>query len=152
MSAPPNTDAGQLGDIESLTDEELECLVLELTGYADHLIATRARWMPGAVLPRGYDAPGLALEAIARVLEGRRRPWDPEKEPDLTAYLKSVVKSIFSSELQAAAGRLEEVSAFDEAGNDRISAAPSANPSPDAHVIVDELKEHILARFELDDW
>lgn len=59
-----------------------------------------------------------------------------------------MVKSIFSSELQRAAERLEEVSAVDEEGNDRIAAAPSANPSPDAHVIVDQLKEQILTSFE----
>lgn len=82
MSAPSDTDNERLGDIESLTDEEQEHLILELTDYADHLIATRARWMPGAVLPRGYDAAGLALEAVTRVLDGRRRPWDVEKEPD----------------------------------------------------------------------
>lgn len=148
MAEAPNGPPEQQGDIESLDDHELDRLVLELTDYADFLIRTKAQWIPGAVLPRGFDAPTLAIEAIERVLEGRRRRWDPEKEPTLLAYLKSVVKSIFSSELQPAAERLPEVAGVDDEGRDLVSEAPSGKPGADELLVVEQLKEQMLARFE----
>lgn len=148
MTDAPQSATAPKGDLTSLTDEELDLLVLELTDYAEFLIGAKARWMPGGVLPRGFDAPSLALEAIGRVLDSRRRAWDPEKEPTLLAYIKSVVKSIFSSELQPAAGRLTEVASVDEAGRDLIAGAPSQNPGVDDLLGLEELKEQMLACLE----
>jgi len=152
LRMPPRRGLGEMAaapeplkeDLASLDAEDLDLIVLELTDYADFLIRTKARWMPGGVLPRGFDASSLALEAIGRVLDGRRRAWDPEKEPTLLAYLKSVVKSIFSSELQPAAERLTEVAAVDESGRDLVSEAPSGNPGADDSLVVEELKERML--------
>lgn len=145
MPEAPEPPTESKADLASLGADELDRLVLELVDYADFLIGTKARWMPGGVLPRGYDASSLAIEAIERVLDGRRRPWDPEKEPTLLAYLKSVVKSIFSSELQAAAERLPEVAAIDDSGRDLVSEAPSGNPGADELLAVEDLKERMLA-------
>ena len=138
--------------IESLAEDEQELLIVELIDYADHQIQTRAHWIWRGVPPRGYDAPALALEAISRLLDGRRRDWDPEKEPTVTAYLKSVVKSIFSSEILAAANQeLAEVPATDESGRDRTANVASPSAGPEAAVELDELKEHILDSFELEE-
>lgn len=135
--------------IDTLGPNEQIFLIMKLTDYASYLIRTNAYWMSRGVLPRGYDAPSLALEAIARVLDGRRRDWEPDKEPTLIAYLKSVVKSIFSSEILPAAQReLAELPATDDSGTDRIANAPSQNPGPHAKMEVDELKELILADFD----
>ena len=86
------------------------------------------------------------------VLDGRRRDWDPEKEPTPTDYLKSVVKSIFSSEVLAAAKReLAEIPSIDARGADRTATVSSSNPGPDAELEVEELKERILGAFEGDE-
>lgn len=135
--------------IDALGTNEQTFLIMKLTEYADYLIRTDAYWMSRGILPRGYDAPSLALEAISRVLDGRRRDWDPDKEPTLLAYLKSVVKSIFSSEILPAAQReLAELPATDDADTDRIANAPSQDAGPHAKMEVDELKELILASFD----
>lgn len=138
--------------IESLTEDQQRDLIIELADYANYLIRTQAHWMSRGVLPRGYDAPTLALEAITRVLDGRRRDWDPDKESTLTAYLKSVVKSIFSTEILPAAQReLAEIPATDDRGTDRTANVPSPNAGPEAELATDELKENILESFELEE-
>ncbi len=135
--------------IDALTDDEQKALILDLTGYARFLIQTEAHWLPRGVLPRGFDAPTLALEAIARVLDRRRRDWDPAKEPTLAAYLKSVVKSIFSSELLPAAKReLAEIPTTDDVGGDRTSGIASPDPGPHDMVTLNELKDRLLECFE----
>ena len=138
--------------ITLLTRAEQEALIVKLTDYANYLIRTRATWTSRGILPRGHDAESLALEAIARVLDGRRRDWDPQMEPTLSAYLKSVVKSIFSSELLAAAEReLAEIPSVDDRGTDRMTTVSSPNPGPDDELEVAELKERILKSFEKDE-
>lgn len=138
--------------IDSLTEDQQRFLIMDVTGYASYLIRTQAQWMSRGVLPRGHDASSLALEAITRVLDGRRRDWDPEKEPTLAAYLKSVVKSIFSSEILPAAKReLAEIPTTDDNGWDRTANASSPNPGPDSDLELEELKERILKSFELDE-
>ncbi len=137
--------------ITSLTRRDQEQLILELTDYANFLICTRTRWIPRGVLPQGYDAPGLAMEALSRVLDGRRRPWDPQKEPTLTAYLKSVVKSIFSEMLKAAERQRSELAAVDPEGRDLVAAAVSPNAGADLELERAQLEEKILGEFHDDE-
>ena len=138
--------------IEALTPQEQQGIIIELADYAHFLISTHGYWISRSQLPRGYDAKSLALEAIARVLTGSRRDWDPEKEPTLTAYLKSVVKSIFSSEILPAAKReLPEVSSIDNSGLDQTDNSPAPAAGPDSSLIAAELKEMILAKLELEE-
>ena len=152
MSGVGDADQQPPVSITLLTEDEQRTLIVELMAYANYLINTRAHWMSRGVLPRGYDAESLALEAIARVLDGRRRDWDPEKEPTPTTYLKSVVMSIFSSEVLAAAKReLAEISSVDDRGTDRTATVSSSDPGPDAEMEVEELKERILGDFEDDE-
>ena len=138
-------------DIASLSRSEQERLMVELTEYADFLIRTRANWIARGVLPRGYDAPSLAMEALTRVLEGRRRPWDPQKEPTLLAYLKSVVKSIFSEVLAAANQESDEVAPVDVEGRDLIAAAASTDAGVDLELEQSQLQEDILGQFHEDE-
>lgn len=138
--------------IEALSEDEQRELIVNLTSYANFLIQSYSHLMPRGQVPRGYDAPGLAIEAIRRVLNGRRRDWDPEKEPSILAYLKSVVKSIMSSEILPAAIRgKSEVSAVTEDGTDLVDLAAAPNPDPAEEAEVEELKERILGGFELDE-
>ena len=137
--------------ITSLSRRDQEQLILELTDYANFLIGTKTRWIPRGVLPQGYDAPSLAMEALSRVLDGRRRPWDPEKEPTLTAYLKSVVKSIFSETQKAAERESVELGAVDCEGRDLIAAGPSTDAGADLELERAQLEEEILSEFHDDE-
>lgn len=137
--------------ITSLSRRDQEQLILKLTEYANFLVNTKTWWIPRGVLPQGYDAPGLAMEALTRVLDGRRRPWDPKKEPTLTAYLKSVVKSIFSETLKAAERERFELAAVDPEGHDLVAAAASRDAGPDLALERAELQEKILREFNDDE-
>jgi hypothetical protein len=138
--------------IEALSENEQRELIVHLTDYASFLIRSYSHFMPRGQVPRGYDAPGLAIESIRRVLNGRRRDWDPDKEPSILAYLKSVVKSIMSSEILPAAKRGKpEISAVTEDGTDLVELAAASNPGPAEEAEVEELKERILDGFELDE-
>jgi hypothetical protein len=138
--------------IEALSKDEQRALIVELTSYANFLIQSYPRYMPRGLTPRGYDAPCLAHEAILRVLDGRRRDWNPAKEASLLDYLKSVVKSIMSSEILPAAERgKSEIAAVTEEGDDLTAHAASPNPGPDQEAEVEELKERILSGFNLNE-
>ena len=138
-------------DIASLRRSEQERLIIELTEYADFLIRNKTHWIARGTLPRGYDAASLAMEALSRVLDGRRRPWDPQKEPTLLAYLKSVVKSILSELLAAASRESIELPAVDSEGRDLFAAAPSTDASADLELQRSQLQEAILGQFHEDD-
>jgi len=81
--------------IQSMPPEELSQIILNVTNYAARLLGINSRIIEREPL---YTADDLALEAIGRVLDGRRN-WDPDKEPDFAAYLRSVVKSIYNHEV-----------------------------------------------------
>ena len=136
--------------ITSLPRRDQERLILELTDYANFLIRTKTRWIPRGVLPQGYDAPGLAMEALSRLLDGRRRPWNPQKEPTLTAYLKSVVKSIFSEILKTAERENSELAAVDLEGRDLVAAGVSTDAGADLELERTQLQEKILGEFHDD--
>ena len=145
-------DAGLPGNaITSLPRRDQEKLILELTDYANFLIRTKTWWIPRGVLPQGYDAPSLAMEALSRVLDGRRRPWDPQKEPTLTAYLKSVIKSIFSETRKAAERERVELAAVDPEGRDLVAAAASPDAGADLELERTQLQEKILGEFHDDE-
>ena len=126
-------------------------MILELTDYANFLIRTKTWWIPRGVLPQGYDAPSLAMEALSRVLDGRRRPWDPQKEPTLTAYLKSVIKSIFSETRKAAERERVELAAVDPEGRDLVAAGASPDAGADLELERTQLQEKILGEFHDDE-
>lgn len=143
------------GQIEALSDADLRALIVDLTRYAAALIRWYAGRLPrGGALPFGEDAGSLAVEAIARVLGGRRRPWDPSKEPSLLAYLKSVVKSIFTREVLPRAKRDPEVSGVDAEGNDIADETPASTPGPsavDAEAEAERVKNALLALFDVEE-
>jgi hypothetical protein len=142
--APPQS----TNELALLSDEELDRLVLELMSYAHFLLRGHYGWMGTDSLPHGLDAASLALEAITRVLDGRRRDWDPEKESTRLDYLKSVVKSIISSEIVPAVRRSPEADSVSRDGHDLIAAASSTEPAPDEILLLDELKERMRAALD----
>ena len=145
-------DAALAGNaITSLHRRDQERLIAELTDYADFLIRTKTWWIPRGVLPKGYDASGLAMEALCRVLDGRRRSWNPQKEPTLTAYLKSVVKSIFSEMLKVAERGSAELAPVDPEGRDLVAVAVSTSVGADLELERMQLQENILRDFHDDE-
>jgi DNA-directed RNA polymerase specialized sigma subunit len=91
------------------------------------------------------------MEALSRVLDGRRRPWDPKKEPTLTAYLKSVVRSILSEIQKAAERESGELAAVDREGRDLVAAGQSTDAGADLELERAQLEEEILGAFEGDE-
>lgn len=131
--------------IQAMGSKELDDLIVELTAFAAWQVARRTKWMPRGVLPRGFDAESLALEAIGRVLDGRRC-WNPAAEPDLLRYLKSVVPSILW-DLQKAAEK-ERLEPGSDAIEGSVEALPSAGPGPDDERELEDIKNRMFASFD----
>ncbi|MEM7246000.1 MAG: ECF-type sigma factor [Acidobacteriota bacterium] len=91
MTQQSSNDAARA--FQSMGDEERRLLVNRLTLYARGEWRRR-RWR--AQLPEGNDAKDLALEAIIRVLDGRRA-WDAQARPELLNHLRDVVDSLLSN-------------------------------------------------------
>lgn len=144
-----NTDPRVVQRIEAMTPQEQEELIVRLTDYAAWLMRQKTYWMERSVLPKGYEAGSLATEAISRVLEGSRK-WDPDKDPDLLGYLRSVVKSILW-DLQKAAEKESLVEPAPGETRDLVDTLPSAKPGPDEDVALGELQERLLAELETDE-
>jgi len=79
-----------------LREADWENITLELTDYAVMKVK-RLRWRTGSYesLPQGKTPDDLAYDAIEKVLSGDRR-WNPNKNPNLLNYLKTVVDSLVS--------------------------------------------------------
>jgi RNA polymerase sigma factor (sigma-70 family) len=126
-----------------LEQADWERIVLELTSYAVFLVATR-RWKTAdGMLPKGYGPEDFSCEAIRLVLTGDRQ-WDPEREPDLLRYLKSIVKSLVyhlmrSKDHRARANtnteeRFEAVALL-------VDAIPAGTPDPEREFFGDDDEE-----------
>lgn len=124
--------------IRGLSRDDQERIVLELTRYAAVMVGIKAWWLPGRILPDGYESADLAYEALSLVLVGRRR-WDPDVQPDFLAYLRSVVDSLLShlldSEGRKRAVRFSPDSDDDE---DPLDAIPASGPAPDEQIVLAE--------------
>lgn len=131
--------------IQAMGSKELDDLIVELTLFAAWQISVRTKWMPRGVLPMGFDAESLALEAIGRVLDGRRC-WNPAAEPDFLRYLKSVVPSILW-DLQKAAEKEKLEPGSDEIEGS-VEALPSGGPGPDEETELEDTKNRMLAAFD----
>ncbi|MBT0812973.1 sigma-70 family RNA polymerase sigma factor [Litoribacter ruber] len=57
-------------------------------------------------LPKGLEPEDLAMDAIDKVYAGERK-WDPQKDPNLLNYLKSVVKSLISNHFRSEEVRIK---------------------------------------------
>lgn len=86
---------------EILDGYDWSIAILRLTAYALYLQS-----LSGKRLPKGLEAEDVAMMAIEKVLTGERN-WNPENNPDLLAYLKSVMKSIYSNERSSADAKVD---------------------------------------------
>ncbi len=134
--------------IQAMSSAELDTIIVRLTAYATAYTRWKTRWIPRGVLPEGHDGGSIASEAIARVLQGDRR-WDPEAEPDLLGYLKTVVKSIVWDLMKAA--EKEALEPLDKGDERAIEEVPCGDPGPDAEVVAAETGDRMLAALETDE-
>lgn len=84
-----------------LEEEAWGDMYLQLLDYAGHKTRRLSDIKGGGDLPLGRTPKDLVHDAMERVFDGRRQ-WNPEKDPDLCQYLKSVIKSLFSALLEKA--------------------------------------------------
>lgn len=121
-----------------LEAHDWQATIIKLTAYAVSLCLYRK-----APLPGGQEPEDLAMEAIDRVFR-QERCWDPEKNPDLMNYLKSVVKSLLSNELTSIEGSTRHESVDEAAG------ILSDAPTQEDELYYEELDQHILTRLRGD--
>jgi len=79
--------------VQLLEKQDWPRYILALTAY----VISVCRWKHYR-LPAGIEAEDIAMQAIEKLYEGTRN-WNPEKDPDLLKYLKSVIRSLISNEL-----------------------------------------------------
>lgn len=121
--------------VEALGTTELQELILRLTHYAQARVRYVTRWLPAQRLAGGVEGKDLAMEAITRVLQGTRR-WDPDAEPDLLAYLKSVVKSILHDRVTKT--QREAIAPDPNDAPPLVDHVPTPCPGPEENVVAAE--------------
>jgi len=84
-----------------LNEETWGDTYLELLDFARYKTSKLNFVKGGGDLPLGWTPEDLVQEAIKRLFDGRRQ-WDPDKDPDLCNYLKSVISSIVNALLEKA--------------------------------------------------
>jgi len=78
-----------------LDDETWGDIYLELLDFARYKTSRLNYVKGGGDLPLGRTPEDLVVDATERLFDGRRQ-WNPDKDPDLCDYLKSVISSIVS--------------------------------------------------------
>lgn len=111
--------------------------ILALTAYTINV----CRWKHYR-LPSGIEAEDIAMQAIEKVYEGRRK-WDPEKDPDLLKYLKSVVRSLINNELGLAASGTLSLDAVQ-------ADQPAIQYDPDDELYYKQVNQEIAAQMRGD--
>lgn len=83
-------------DISGFTEEQWQRLLDRLTHYALQKYR-RLSWINGEQYrsPKGQGPEDIAIEAIKRLIEGKRQ-YDEHKYPDILVYLRGVVDSLIS--------------------------------------------------------
>ena len=129
--------------LNSLSPEEQRILILEVTDYSAGLINGHKRILKRESL---YTADDLAMEAIQRVFDGRRK-WNPDKDPDFSAYLRSVVKSIYNREVTE---RIKKEKVFEPTVDspNPVDSVPTKLSSPLEDLEYKEAKKRIYGLFE----
>lgn len=103
---------------------------LQLEEYALYK-AKRLHWRSGIYrdLPQGKTPKDIAQEAIEKTL-AEERNWDPEKQPDILAFLKSVVDSLINHLVQSQNHRKLQPLPENGDGNIREDIVQEWNPNP----------------------
>jgi len=99
MTDLQNLDSAVAERLLEIDDEAWGDMYLELLDFARYKTRRLQYVKGGGELPLGRTPKDLVQDALKRVFEGRRQ-WDPDEDPDLCKYLKSVISSIVSALLE----------------------------------------------------
>jgi RNA polymerase sigma factor (sigma-70 family) len=108
-----NVDSAAAERLQQIDQEEWGDIYLELLDFARDKAKGLDFVKGGGELPLGTTPDDLAQEAIHRLFDGRRK-WNPEQDPDLCDYLKSVVSSLQSALLEKAGYQRDSGNAVEE--------------------------------------
>lgn len=132
--------------LNKLRDADWERVYPALVAYAKSRIWRLPFVKGGGPLPKGLRAEDIAQKAIRLVFEGKRQ-WDPEKDPDLTLYLKtSVARSLISNLVRSADHRHRDAGDAEESPD--MDGYAAGSPDPSLVVASDECVEELRAIIE----
>jgi hypothetical protein len=131
-----------LHELLALSDAEQEALLKRLTLHA-HCKMRHLSWRGvylnrGDAVPGGYEAHDFALDAIEKMLDGRR-PWNREKYQNLEAALRATIDSDVNHLVESAdnaRGRRLAVQAS-KCETAQAYVVPSTEPNP-LHSVIDK--------------
>ncbi len=125
--------------LAQLSEEALHTLILELGRYALS-VSRRLYWRTHNTveLPGGETVDSIVSKALTKVLAGERR-WDPQKAPDLKAYLMGVIDSLLNHLAEHRDNRV--LSAMPETGSDGLRPAARSS-DPETALLRKEQAEH----------
>lgn len=129
-----------------LNEADWDSLVPRLLGHAIANI-----YDPFRLLPGGLSAEDIVHEAVAKVLNGERK-WDPVRQPDLEAHLKSIIDSMLSSKGLFGRKEWETVANVEDPAEWERFASRLPNlggTCHDAEVVLNALRESIRGDQEL---
>jgi hypothetical protein len=113
--------------------------------------ARRLYWqgMMDGNMPTGQEVADVVLEAIEDILTGKRS-WDPSKQPDLFAYLRSIIDSKLSHLVESWTNRYVRTESVLSAEDDNATGTPSplvqfSAPTPSPAEMVLHAEEERLA-------
>lgn len=86
--------------VRRLDEHDWNGSIIRLAAY----VTVLCRFAGEQGIPGGLEPEDIVIEAIEKVYAGVRK-WDPQQDPDLHLYLKSVVKSILSNRFNLADNR-----------------------------------------------
>ena len=120
--------------LAAMSEADLGTMIKELGRYALSVSRSKPRWRTNDPenLPRGESVESIVSLAFEKVLTGER-VWNPEKEPDLKAYLMGVIDSLLShlsrhKDNTAVTAMPETADYGDRSSAGQWQAQPPANP------------------------
>jgi len=132
------------GSIRSLLEaEDLEKIILGLIDYTKR----RTRMTRNKVFLDGRTIEDIVFDVIQKVLSGKRA-WAPRKNPDIRAFLRSVVKSEISHLWKSKDHTCLERLSDGEKESEHLDEMEGTEPSPEKLVLAfmedKELQDRIL--------
>jgi hypothetical protein len=123
--------------LQLLDEHDWTKTIFSLTAY----VISLCRWK-NIHLPRGTEFDDIAMQSIEKVYTGERQ-WDPDKNPDLVNYLKSVCRSLVSNELTASGAAVTplEIESVEE---------PSADSGIEQELYYHQVNEEIALQIKDD--
>lgn len=137
-----------------MSEADLGSMIKELGRYALSVSRSKPRWRTDDPmhLPRGESVDSIVSLAFEKVLTGERA-WNPDKEPELKAYLMGVIDSLLSHLARhkdnTAVTAMPETEVYadrDRRDNDWQAQAPA---DPETALLLQEQKQYEAQAMQL---